>query len=163
MQLTGVLPTVKIVPVLCIIACNRSSKQFLVLQFCRLFSGALRHRPFSADQLEAALLEPDEHPMFLGELLYKLLKKERDEAYTEKAAFSWEPMLVRKLDAQWPQAFTAHPMANSDFYSINALSRVGTTPLLAHLMFKHMPGSTGRQPLCCADEHFVRPVRVEAG
>ena len=62
--------------------------------------------------------------MFLGELLYKLLKKERDEAYTEKAAFSWEPMLVRKLDAQWPHAFTAHPMANSDFYAIDPLSRV---------------------------------------
>lgn len=62
--------------------------------------------------------------MFLGELLYKLLKKERDEAYTEKAAFSWEPMLVRKLDAQWSQAFTAHPMTNSDFYAIDTLSRV---------------------------------------
>lgn len=62
--------------------------------------------------------------MFLGELLYKLLKKERDEVYTEKAAFSWEPMLVRKLDAQWPQAFTAHPMTDADFYSIDPMSRV---------------------------------------
>ena len=62
--------------------------------------------------------------MFLGELLYKLLRKERDEAYTEKAAFAWEPMLVRKLDAQWAQAFTAHPMANTDFYAIDPVSRV---------------------------------------
>ena len=76
-------------------------------------------------------MEPDEHPMFLGELLYKLLKKERDEAYTDKAAFSWEPMLVRKLDAQWPQAFRAHPMANIDFYSINPLSRVRSTVVLS--------------------------------
>jgi hypothetical protein len=62
--------------------------------------------------------------MFLGELLYKLLRKERDEAYTEKAAFAWEPMLMRKLDAQWAQAFTAHPMANADFYAIDPVSRV---------------------------------------
>ena len=94
------------------------------MQFCRTMKTPLQLRPFSADQLEAALLEPDEHPMFLGELLYKLLKKERDEAYTEKAAFSWEPMLGRKLDAQWAQAFTAHPMANADFYSISPASRV---------------------------------------
>jgi hypothetical protein len=95
-----------------------------VVQFCRLFARALSLRPFSADQLESALLNPDEHNMFLGELLYKLLRRDTREPYTEREAFVWEDLLRRKLDAQWPEAFTAHPMAGKDFYSIDPVSRV---------------------------------------
>ncbi|KAK9843428.1 hypothetical protein WJX81_001990 [Elliptochloris bilobata] len=39
-----------------------------VIQFCRVFGAALKLRPFPADQLEAALLQPQEHSVFLQEL-----------------------------------------------------------------------------------------------
>lgn len=98
-----------------------------IAQFCRLFARPLTLRAFSADHLEAALLNPDEHNMFLGELLYKLLQRDIvRQPYTEREAFVWEDLLRRKLDAQWPEAFTAHPMAGKDFYSIDPLSRVRT-------------------------------------
>ena len=94
------------------------------LQFCRLFAAPLKLRAFSAEQLEAALLCPDDHTMFLGELLFKLLRRDTREPYTEKDAYAWEDLLRRKLDAQWPQAFTAHPMQGSDFFSLDPVSRV---------------------------------------
>ena len=81
------------------------------LQFCRLFAAPLKLRAFSAEQLESALLCPDDHTMFLGELLFKLLRRDTREPYTEKDAYAWEDLLRRKLDAQWPQAFTAPPHA----------------------------------------------------
>lgn len=56
------------------------------LQFCRLFAAPLKLRAFSAEQLEAALLCPDDHTMFLGELLFKLLRRDTREPYTEKDA-----------------------------------------------------------------------------
>lgn len=89
-----------------------------------MFADPLKLRPFSTDKLEAALLYPDEHSMFLAELLYKLLRRDTREPYTEREAFVWEDLLKRKLDAQWPQAFTAHPMAGRDFYTVDPLSRV---------------------------------------
>ncbi|CAL8467238.1 g6774 [Coccomyxa elongata] len=94
------------------------------IQFCRLFGGCLKLKPFSTEKLEAALLEPDDHSMFLAELLYKLLRRDTREPYTEREAFVWEDLLKRKLDAQWPQAFTAHPMPGGDFYTIDPLSRM---------------------------------------
>ena len=45
-----------------------------VIQFCRVFNAALKLRPFPADQLQAALLQPQEHSVFLQELVYRLLK-----------------------------------------------------------------------------------------
>lgn len=131
------------------------------IQFCRLFGGCLKVKPFSTEKLEAALLEPDDHSMFLAELLYKLLRRDTREPYTEREAFVWEDLLKRKLDAQWPQAFTAHPMPGGDFYTIDPLSRVSQLSLCAG----HHPNITQTgcdSQVCCADEHFVRPVRVEA-
>ena len=101
------------------------------LQFCRLFAAPLKLRAFSAEQLESALLYPDDHTMFLGELLFKLLRRDTREPYTEKDAYAWEDLLRRKLDAQWPQAFTAHPMQGSDFFSLDPVSRVRAALLWA--------------------------------
>lgn len=108
------------------------------IQFCRLFGGCLKIKPFSTEKLEAALLEPDDHSMFLAELLYKLLRRDTREPYTEREAFVWEDLLKRKLDAQWPQAFTAHPLPGGDFYTIDPLSRV------SQLTFRalHLPNIT---------------------
>ncbi len=105
-----------------------------ISQFCRIFSETLKIRPFSTDKLEAAILEPDEHGVFLSSLLYLLLRpaKETREPYIERESVVWEELLKRKLDAQWPQAFTAHPMAGGDFYTIDPVSRVrqlGLCPL----------------------------------
>ena len=106
-----------------------------ISQFCRIFSETLKIRPFSTDKLEAAILEPDEHGVFLSSLLYLLLRpaKETREPYIERESVVWEELLKRKLDAQWSQAFTAHPMAGGDFYTIDPVSRVRQLYLCAKI------------------------------
>jgi hypothetical protein len=107
----------------------RSSWEFAaILSFARIFAAPLSLRPFSGDLLEAALLNPDDHNMFLSELLFKLLRKDTREPYTEREAYSYEEMLRKKLEARWAEAFTANPLKASDFYTVDAVTRVRPCP-----------------------------------
>ena len=110
----------------------RSSWEFgAILSFARCFAAPLSLRPFSGDLLEEALLDPDEHNMFLSELLFKLLRKDTREPYTEREAYSYEEMLRKKLEARWAEAFTANPLLGKDFYAVDPVTRVNSAPVAA--------------------------------
>ena len=119
----------------------RSSWEFAaILSFTRCFAAPLSLRPFSGDLLEEALLDPDEHNMFLSELLFKLLRKDTREPYTEREAYSYEEMLRKKLEARWAEAFTANPLQGKDLYTVDPVTRVSSFPVAA----PQPPASNGR-------------------
>lgn len=106
-------------------ALQRSWQFAAVVQFCRMFGSILRIRPFSADILERALLEPSDHRMFLSELLCKLLRADASAPYGERDCDAWEDLLNRKLHTSWRTAFVgANPLADQGFYTISPLLRV---------------------------------------
>jgi hypothetical protein len=103
----------------------RSSWEFAaIVQFCRLFREVLRVKPFSADNLEAAILNPDSHRVFLNELLYKLLKKGHSQRAEDKELDLWEELLHRKLSKQWGEYFPNNPLDTTDFFSVEPQTRV---------------------------------------
>ncbi|RYY16675.1 MAG: AAA family ATPase [Alphaproteobacteria bacterium] len=109
-------------------ALQRSWQFAAVVQFCRMFGSILRIRPFSADMLERALLEPSEHRMFLSELLCKLLRPDTSAPYGERDCDSWEELLHKKFRTAWRTAFAeANPLADQSFYTIAPLVRVRST------------------------------------
>jgi len=99
-----------------------------VAQFCRVF-GCLKVRPFPADQLEAALLAPQDHSVFLQELVYKLLRADAQPFSLERSA-AWEDLLQSRLDRSWRAlGFAANPLAdNGDFFLLTPGQRVGHHP-----------------------------------
>ena len=97
-----------------------------IVQFCRMFASTLRFKSFAADTLEAALLNPDNHRMFLSELVFKLLRADALQPYTEKDSEGWESLLYRKASARWPGQFDSHPLAGTTFFEITSTRRVGT-------------------------------------
>ncbi|KAK9832938.1 hypothetical protein WJX74_002411 [Apatococcus lobatus] len=95
-----------------------------VVQFCRMFGSLLRIRPFSADILERALLDPSEHRMFLSELLCKLLRPDTSAPFSERDCDAWEDLLHKKFRASWRASFVeANPLADTGFYAISPLLR----------------------------------------
>lgn len=96
-----------------------------IVQFCRMFASTLRFKSFAADTLEAALLNPDNHRMFLSELVFKLLRADASQPYTEKDSEGWESLLYRKVSARWPGQFDSHPLAGTTFFEITSTLRVG--------------------------------------
>ena len=119
------------------VAAMRSSWQFAAItQFCRMFAPSLKLRGFSADQLESAMLDPDQHRVFLGELLHKLLRPDASQGFSEGDAAGWEHALRRKLGAQWHEAFQEHPLGQSDFFGIAPMARVR----------RHLPNAQGLAP-----------------
>ena len=106
-------------------ALQRSWQFAAVVQFCRMFGSFLRIRPFSADMLERALLEPSDHRMFLSELLCKLLRADTAAPYSERDCDAWEDLLSSKFQTSWRTAFVeANPIADRGFYTISPLLRV---------------------------------------
>ena len=97
-----------------------------VIQFSRMFAAPLRLKVFAADILESALVTPDNHRMFLSELLFKLLRADALQPYSEKDSEGWESLLYRKVSAKWPEHFEAHPLAGTTFYDITSTKRVCT-------------------------------------
>lgn len=96
-----------------------------IVQFCRIFAIPLRLKSFAADTLESALLSPDNHRMFLSELLFKLLRADALQPYSEKDSEGWESLLYRKVSAKWPDQFDSHPLAGTSFFEITSAKRVG--------------------------------------
>ena len=103
----------------------RSSWHFAaIIQFCRMFAPSLKLRGFPADLLESAMLDPDDHRVFLGELLFKLLRPDASQGFSEGDAAGWEQLLKRKVNAQWADAFDDNPLATQDFYDVVPMTRV---------------------------------------
>ena len=104
----------------------RSSWKFAaVVQFSRMFAVPLKLKVFAADILESALITPDNHRMFLSELLFKLLRADALQPYSEKDSEAWEVLLYKKLSARWREQFEAHPLAGTTFYYTTPSTRVG--------------------------------------
>lgn len=95
-----------------------------VIQFSRMFAAPLRLKVFAADILESALINPDNHRMFLSELLFKLLRADALQPYSEKDSEGWESLLYRKVSAKWPEHFESHPLLGTTFYDITPTKRV---------------------------------------
>ena len=96
-----------------------------VVQFSRMFAVPLKLKVFAADILESALITPDNHRMFLSELLFKLLRPDALQPYSEKDSEAWETLLYKKLSAKWPEHFQTHPLAGTSFYDTTPSKRVG--------------------------------------
>ena len=103
----------------------RKSWQFAsVVQFCRIFAEGLKLRAFSADYLEASLVNPEGHRMFLSELMFKLLRSNAALPYTEKDSEIWEDLLRQKMNSRWWDRWSENPLAGRDFFSISTKNRV---------------------------------------
>ena len=87
--------------------------------------GPLALKLFSADVLENSLLDPENHRMFLGELLFKLLRRASIHTYGDQHVDAWELLLPRKLFSMWRGYLASNPLEERDFYSITAEARVG--------------------------------------
>lgn len=88
------------------------------VHFCRLFADALHLITFSADRLEAAIVEPAEHPVFLTQLLTSLLN----------AKAEWQHALWYKLRRQWREhlhfVYTGNPLEHKTFFQLTPSERV---------------------------------------
>ncbi len=88
------------------------------IHFCRLFADALHLITFSADRLEAAIVEPAEHPVFLTQLLTSLLN----------AKAEWQHALWYKLRRQWREhlhfLYTGNPLESKTFFELSPSERV---------------------------------------
>ena len=92
------------------------------IHFCRLFADALHLITFSADRLEAAIVEPAEHPVFLTQLLTSLLN----------AKAEWQHALWYKLRRQWREhlhfLYTGNPLESKTFFELSPSERVRRSP-----------------------------------
>ena len=121
-----------------------------IVQFCRMFATSLRLKSFAADTLESALLTPDNHRMFLSELLFKLLRADASHPYSEKDSEGWESLLYRKVSAKWPDHFDSHPLAGTSFYEITSTKRVGRCrPMSARNAIAALISVWHRRYRCC--------------
>lgn len=123
------------------VAALRSNWEFAaIIQFCRMFAQSLKLRGFSAELLESAVLDPDAHRVFLTELLYKLLRPDASQGYSEGDAAAWEHLLRRKLSAQWREAFDEHAMSTTDFFGTGPTTRVRRLTVLSLLCTFRLAG-----------------------
>ncbi len=95
-----------------------------VIQFSRMFAVPLKLKVFAADLLESALITPDNHRVFLSELLFKLLRADALQPYSEKDSEAFPSLLYRKVSAKWPEHFESHPLVGTTFYDITPTKRV---------------------------------------
>jgi len=119
-----------------------------VIQFSRMFPAPLKLKVFAADILESALISPDNHRMFLSELLFKLLRTDALQPYSEKDSEGWESLLYRKVSTKWPEHFESHPLLGTTFYDITPTKRVCRCQLCRCLWFVYrliscLPSVTG--------------------
>eukprot|EP00884_Botryococcus_braunii_P017978 jgi/Botrbrau1/4864/Bobra.0032s0021.1 len=103
----------------------RSNWKFCsIIQFCRIFREILGLKRFSADLLESALLNPDAYRVFLGELLYKLLRRDLTQQFNEKHLELWGDLLLKRLARRWKSYFAQRPLENGDFFSVDTGTRI---------------------------------------
>lgn len=109
------------------------------VQFCRMFSPTLRLKVFSADNLEAALLSPNEHRVFLSDLFFKLLRPDPNQPPKEFEAELWNEKLEHKVNAQWSEQFEENPFAGKTFFTIRPMTRVGKMKVDCFMSCKGFP------------------------
>ena len=111
-------------PKMSVCAATRHDWRFAAfIHFCRLFADALHLITFSADRLEAAIVEPAEHPLFLTQLLTSLLN----------AKAEWQHALWYKLRRQWREhlhvLYTGNPLEHKTFFELSPSERVRQLPI----------------------------------
>ena len=126
---------------------RRSWKLAAVLQFCRMFRPALNLRPFSADMLEAALIDFDASSGF-SDLMSRLMS--REPLPDKHPPQDWQSQLFRRVAAGWRKSFRSNPLATSTFAELSPLRRVimVTTVLTCHAVLcccQHLHSTFGSQ------------------
>jgi len=96
----------------------RSSWKFpAVVHFCRVFEGELCLRQFSSDKLEASLLNPGDHSVFLSELISRLLYPARKKNDQNRRTWpTWETNLCDKVKAQWSLTMDHDPFETTQHF-----------------------------------------------
>ncbi len=97
-----------------------------VVQFTRLFSSVLKIRPFAADLLERALVQPVNHNTFISELCYKLLSNHPEQNPSEEMQ-TWHERLLRWVNANWSVFFDANPLEKQNFMDALPVTRVSSS------------------------------------
>ncbi len=104
------------------------------LAFIRMMP-ILKIKPFAADKLEQALLMPEDHQVFLTELLVKLLRPDPSQPYTERDGEGMEQLMARKFHSVWRGHFERNPLKTRAFKDLAPMRRVrpaaGSWPLAA--------------------------------
>lgn len=98
-----------------------------VVHFCRVFEGILGLHQFSSDQLERALLSPGDHPVFLSELVSRLLSPGRKLSQNPEAWPSWEPSLQKKVKSNWSLVLQHDPLLGKQFADLSSAEKVRST------------------------------------
>ncbi|CAD7703921.1 unnamed protein product, partial [Ostreobium quekettii] len=101
------------------------------VQFCRLFEEPLRLRSYSSDTLEGALLFPEEHQVFLSEMMFKLLMPDRKKEYRPEDADRWEGLLQDRMAKRWHEWFESNPLEAAGYYEIAPMQRLEILYVLA--------------------------------
>ena len=123
----------------------RSSWQFAsALAFIRMMP-ILRIKPFAADKLEQALLMPEDHQVFLTELLFKLLRPDPTQLYTERDGEGLEQLMSRKFHSVWRGHFERNPLKTRAFKDLAPMRRVsGCAGVLRRHVLHTAPGPARR-------------------
>ncbi len=70
-------------------------------------------------------MDPDNHRIFLGFLLWSLLRADATLPLTERETEEWEEALYAKVKAQWPESFPENPLPASDsWFGVTSATRV---------------------------------------
>lgn len=107
-----------------LLALRRNWKFPAVVHFCRVFEGVLGLSQFSSDQLEKALISPGEHPVFLSELVSRLLYPGRKLSQNPEAWPTWEPNLQKKVKTNWNLVLENDPLIGRHFADLSSTEKV---------------------------------------
>eukprot|EP00210_Caulerpa_lentillifera_P009012 g8602.t1 len=108
-----------------------------VVHFCRVFEGVLGLHQFSSDQLERALLNPGDHPVFLSELVSRLLSPGRKLSQNPEAWPSWEPSLQKKVKANWSLVLKQDPLLGKQFADLSSAEKLDVLYLLTEVALQN--------------------------
>ena len=104
----------------------RTCREFAaVVQFARLLGPKLKITPFPADLLEHALLVPASYPLFLGEIVVRLIRSDVPDHLGEELG-QWEELLAQRAGAVWRGSPEANPLQDAAFADLSAVARVST-------------------------------------
>lgn len=98
-----------------------------VIHFCRTFSEALGIRPFSADELEAAIVNAGSQRLMIAELLCKLARGSAEKPITVAEAASWQQVLSERFRLKHADRFRENPLQERDWFSLSSQERVTTS------------------------------------
>lgn len=104
----------------------RSAWQFgAVVNFTRIFSQALRFRPYAAELLEQALLHPYSSQHFLSEFFFKLVRQDATLPASEADYHAWETLLHARVASNWADSDWAfNPLQSRSFFEVPPSTRV---------------------------------------